>query len=156
MSSTSAPIAPHQFAAAIKDLPLANLHFKAAEIRNSIEHLESSNLQLQSYADDGDSDCREAIQENVSVIQRMKERIQLLKREVEDRGFKWGKDDEEEHDVEMNGNGSAADHLETSSSSTTHARPVPRHTGGSLSDAELAQRLSEQMDEDSNMDGVHL
>ena len=98
MSSSSQPIPPHRFAEAIKELPLSNLHSKAAEIRNSIIHLEASNQQLEPYADDGDTDCAEAIQENVSVIQRMEERIRLLKVEVEARGFKWGEDEENADD----------------------------------------------------------
>ena len=158
MSSTSQPIPPHRFAEAIKELPLANLHFKAAEISNSISHLESSNQQLRSFADDGDSDCAEAIQENVVVIQRMKERIRLLKAEVEGRGFKWGEDEEvkADGDVGINGHGET----EADQHSTSNSRQLRGQSDGRLGDEELARRLMERMEEDEAMDenenGVHL
>ena len=75
MSSSAIPITRERFAEAIKELPLANLHFKAAEIRNSIAHLVSSNQQLQPLADEGDSDCIYAIKENILVTQRMEQPI---------------------------------------------------------------------------------
>ncbi|KAI9828598.1 MAG: hypothetical protein M1826_005980 [Phylliscum demangeonii] len=90
MSATSIPITPLAFAAAIKDLPLGNLHLKAAELQNSINHLRYSNAQLQAVADDDDSeDCHQAIQENQAVIGRMEERVALLRAEVERRGYCW-------------------------------------------------------------------
>jgi len=158
MSANSAPISAPQFAAAIKDLPLANLHFKAAEIRNSIAHLESSNQQLRSFADDGDADCKQAIEENIVVMRRMEARIQLLKQEVEGRGFKWGEDEQENRDAETNGNGVDGNAMQTAppTATGTGQRPIP--TGGSLSDEELARRLRERMVEGGDMDedGVHL
>lgn len=156
MSSTSTPIPPHRFAEAIKELPLANLYSKAAEIRNSISHLQSSNEQLQSLADEGDRDCAEAIQENVVVIQRMEGRIRLLKAEVEGRGSKWEEDEElnGNGDVEMNGHGEAEKEYEA----TTSSEQRRRQAGGSIGDEELARRLREQTeeDEDGDGDGVHL
>ena len=159
MSSSSQPIPPHRFAEAIKELPLSNLHSKAAEIRNSISHLEASNEQLNSYADDGDRDCAEAIQENVSVIQRMEERIRLLKVEVEGRGFKWGEDDESFDGGTMtNGLG----HNERSETNAQVSGGTQQGTGGggSLGDEELARGLREQMeehdDEEEMEEGVHL
>lgn len=150
MSSTATPISAPQFAEAIKDLPLGNLHFKAAEIRNSIAHLESSNQQLEPFAEDGDSDCKEAIRENVVVIQRMKERISLLKQEVEGRGFKWIEDEPEKDDVQMNGHPEAV-----LAATSTRSETAPN--GGSLTDAELERRLREQMENDGGSDdGVHL
>ena len=105
MSTVAAPISPQRFAEAIQDLPVGNLHLKAAEIRNSILHLRSSNNQLQNFADEGDCDCLEAIQENRMVMQRMEERISLLRSEVERRGLLWGEEDlDEEVDGESNGN----------------------------------------------------
>ena len=89
MSSASTPISLHRFANAIHDLPLSNLHLKAAELQNSIAHLESSNQQLKPSADDGDQVCSEAIGENLDVIRRMKGRINLLRQEVVRRGFLW-------------------------------------------------------------------
>lgn len=104
MSSAALPISAPHFAAAIRDLPLSTLHLKAAELRNSIAHLDYSNEALRPYAypeassednDDnknsaaGDPDCIDAIAENEIVIVRMQERIALLKAEVERRGASW-------------------------------------------------------------------
>lgn len=89
MSSAAAPISAADFAEAIQDLPLGNLHSKAAEIRNSMLHLLASNEQLQTFADEGDQDCAEALQENIGVLARMESRLSLLKQEVERRGFMW-------------------------------------------------------------------
>lgn len=96
MSSTTIPISPAAFSEAIKELPLSTLHLKAAELRNSIAHLDYSNEQLKPFADgtepsvtEPDQDCVDAIKENEVVIERMEERIRLLKQEVEDRGASW-------------------------------------------------------------------
>jgi hypothetical protein len=98
MSSATTPISPARFAAALKDLPLSTLHLKAAELRNSIAHLDYSNEQLKPFAEgtnEGnsngqlDQDCIDAIKENEVVIARMVERIELLKQEVEGRGSSW-------------------------------------------------------------------
>ena len=89
MSATATPIPPARFAAALRDLPLSSLHAKAAELRNSIDHLLSSNKELELFAEAGDKDCAEAIMENEEVIRRMEERISLLRMEVEGRGMKW-------------------------------------------------------------------
>ena len=152
MSSTALPIPPQRFAEAVKELPLANLHFKAAEIRNSIAHLVSSNQQLQPIADEGDSDCAEAIQENLVVIGRMEERISLLKGEVEGRGFKWGEDEPRPETAESNGHAAVEEAGEASG-------PITQHSGGRFGDEELARRFREQMeddDDDQSHDGVHL
>lgn len=89
MSLFSTPISSDRFAEALRALPLSNLHFKAAELRNSIVHLESSNQQLKPLADHGDSVCSDAIRENLEVIRRMTERMVLLTQEIEQRGFHW-------------------------------------------------------------------
>ncbi len=94
MSSEAAPISPARFAAALKDLPLSTLHLKAAELRNSIAHLDYSNEELKPFAEgtdpstNGEPDhiCIDAIKENEVVIARLQERIELLKAEVESRG----------------------------------------------------------------------
>ena len=153
MSSTATPIPPQRFAEAIKELPLANLHFKAAEICNSISHLVSSNQQLQPFADEGDSDCAEAIQENLVVIHRMEERISLLKGEVEGRGFKWGEEEPRSENVDLNG------HAGVEAFREAHTGPITRPSGGRLGDEELARRLRVQREEDDDddaQDGVHL
>lgn len=116
MSSESLPISNPRFAAALKDLSLASLHLKTLEIRNSLAHLAYSNAQLRPFADgtqatldtaaaaaastDGtnnptptvglpDPDCVEAIRENEAVMRRMRERIELVRAEVEGRGLSW-------------------------------------------------------------------
>lgn len=91
----SEPITPARFAAALQDLPLSSLALKVAELRNSIAHLDYSNEQLKPFAhpttpgEAEDRDCVEAIQENEVVIQRMEERINLVREEVERRGASW-------------------------------------------------------------------
>lgn len=119
MSSDALPISNLRFAAALKDLSLASLHLKTLEIRNSLAHLAYSNAQLRPFAEgiqptldtassapantdaaaggDGDNsrnyepdpDCVEAIRENEAVMQRMCERIELVRAEVEGRGVSW-------------------------------------------------------------------
>jgi hypothetical protein len=163
MSAEARPIDAEQFALAIQDLPVENLYSKANEINNSITHLEGSNRQLQEYSDsiradatlpedtreEGDKDCLEAIQENLIVINRQKDRVELLKREVERRGGRWhgdgntngktnGYDSERAQATVMNG------------SSTTG--------GGRLTDEQLQQQLMDRLgdSDDDNTDGLHL
>lgn len=96
------PIPPQRFALALRDLPLSSLALKVAELRNSIAHLDYSNDQLQPFAypssstsqatlerAEGDPDCINAIRENIIIIDRMTERILLVKVEVESRGYNW-------------------------------------------------------------------
>jgi len=155
MSSTSTPIPLHRFAEAITDLPLSNLHFKAAEIRNAIAHLESSNQELRRFADEGDQDCANAVKENRDVIGRMKERVFLLRKEVERRGYHWGEDEVGEangNDAEMR------DAEEEAAFGADECREGAHPAGGRIGDEELARRLREQMEEDrqEEEDGVHL
>ncbi|KAI2005321.1 hypothetical protein LOY97_000243 [Ophidiomyces ophidiicola] len=92
MSAESLPISPVAFAAAIKDLTIPSLYAKVSELRNSITHLERSIVALKEYVEslsDGDEVCEDAITENETVIQRMLERIDLVKAEVETRGQQW-------------------------------------------------------------------
>lgn len=101
MSSETLPISNPRFAAALKDLSLASLHLKTLEIRNALAHLAYSNAQLQPFAEGSqptldsaapgqpDPDCVEAIRENEVVMQRMRERIELVRAEVEGRGVSW-------------------------------------------------------------------
>ena len=153
MSSTSTPIPLHRFAEAITDLPLSNLDIKAAEIRNSIAHLETSNQELRILASEGDQDCAEALVENREVIGKMKERVLLLRAEVERRGNKWDQDEDlglnisEDNDVK----------IEEEDIRMTEGREAARASTGRLGDEELARRLREQVDEDGqDVDGVHL
>ncbi|KAI4194938.1 MAG: hypothetical protein LQ350_007481 [Teloschistes chrysophthalmus] len=163
MSANAAPISLDRFAEAIAELPVGNLHAKAAELRNSIAHLVSSNEQLQQYAVDGDQDCADAIRENNEVVERMQSRISLLRNEVEGRGLPW-----DHHQTStMNGNledqtANSQDDMAEKNFAFPEANPSssqPRtNGGGSLGDEELARRLGERLDEnmqDEN-DGIHL
>lgn len=89
------------------------------------------------------------------VIQRMEERILLLKGEVEGRGFKWVEDESRSENVESNGHARVEE--ATGPSRNNHGGNT-RPSGGRLGDEELAQRLREQMeyDDDEAQDGVHL
>lgn len=153
MSSTASPISLDRFAEAITALPLSNLHFKAAELRNSIAHLEYSILQLQPFAEDGDQDCNDAIAENKEVMGRMKERIECLKREVEGRGFAWGEDEERGEDQRAEHvNGEAVDGQGVGEHGQTNG------VRGTVGDEDLARRIREtlQRQEEHEEDGVHL
>jgi hypothetical protein len=181
MSHEARPISPVRFASALEDLPLANLYSKAFEIRNSIAHLQRSNEELQAYSDSqhgGDTDCLEAIRENEVVIERMRERVGLLKREVEKRGGRWHEADaevdgvsREEGDGEVTENGHASGVMdgeqglngeaiqESETSRAEHPGRAdgdgPREAGGRLNDEELRRRMLERMDENDE-DGMHL
>lgn len=112
MSADTAPISPARFAGALKGLSVSMLHLKVLEIRNSIAHLQYSNDQLKPFAQgtatatdsstrttgiatsreadqEPDQDCIDAIRENEHVIDRMAERIALIRAEVEERGVSW-------------------------------------------------------------------
>ncbi|PMB65799.1 hypothetical protein BM221_007996 [Beauveria bassiana] len=119
------------------------------EIRNSIAHLQYSNDQLRPFAaddNDGGADavCVDAIRENEAVIERMAERIALIRIEVED----------------VRGTG-------TIRNGEVHMDPVPGTrgangggAGGSLSDEQLRAAMEERMrqmttDEDDD-GGLHL
>lgn len=96
-SADTRPISPSRFAAALRDLSPGMLHLKVLEIRNSVAHLQYSNDQLKPFADGSaadadarpDQDCVDAIKENEAVIDRMAERLALIRAEVEDRGLSW-------------------------------------------------------------------
>ncbi|KAK2852140.1 hypothetical protein FQN49_005330 [Arthroderma sp. PD_2] len=92
MSAESRPIDPAAFAEAIQDLPLSSVFAKIAELENSTAHLEQSNVELRKFIQEtpgGDKDCEEAVVENEGVIERMRERVHLVKLELERRGERW-------------------------------------------------------------------
>jgi hypothetical protein len=165
MSADAGPISPTRFATAIKDLPVETLYAKAAELRNSIEHLVASNEQLKEFANSGDRDCAEAVRENDEVIQRMEHRILLIEFEVEaNRKMKWHNDERraangtatvQEDTVGMNGtNGGAAQ--QNGNGGAISNVPIP---SGSLSDVELQRLVGERLDEEeggNNDGGVYL
>lgn len=161
MSATATPIPPSQFALAIKDLLLPNLHFKAAEIRNQIAHLASSNEQLQEFADD--QDCKEAIAENEVVIGRMRERMDLLKAEVEGRGNLWIEDGEEKQEKAVNGmNGTAREEGTSTGDIVLNGQSGQAQSqqvqSGRLTDEELRAMLRARMEDPTGEDeeGVYL
>ncbi|KAF2447937.1 hypothetical protein P171DRAFT_339249, partial [Karstenula rhodostoma CBS 690.94] len=82
MSAEALPITSARFAQALESLSVSSLHAKAAELRNSIAHLEKSNAELEEYVrQEQDKELYEAILENREVIKRMGERIELIKKE---------------------------------------------------------------------------
>lgn len=101
MSSEARPIDPLRFAEALETLPLDALHAKAAELQNSMEQLRSSNEQMVPFADEGDQDCKDAMFENLGVITRMHERVELIKAEVEKRGMPWPSEERERGPVDV-------------------------------------------------------
>ncbi|KAI9710914.1 MAG: hypothetical protein M1820_002349 [Bogoriella megaspora] len=177
MSATSNPIPPERFALAISDLPLSSLHAKAAEIRNSIAHLSYSNEQLQPFADDGDADCADAIRENEQVVQRMEERIQLLRAEVEGRGMRWAEGEVEDTEKiegmrdgegrlanglngHANGDGEAMEGVEENGAGAGGREEAQQQHAQSreqrLTDDELRRRLIERLGDPDEDEGVHL
>ncbi|KAF4976277.1 hypothetical protein FZEAL_7028 [Fusarium zealandicum] len=142
--STSAdthPIAPARFAAALKDLSVGMLHLKVLEIRNSIAHLQYSNDQLRPFAEgtetalsdstgaaEPDQDCVDAIRENEAVIDRMAERIALVRVEIEDRGLSWTEFQSRDEAASQGEDGTKADagiNGETQPSSASAAATAP-------------------------------
>jgi hypothetical protein len=180
MSSESRPIDPLRFAEALETLPLDALHAKAAELSNSISQLRSSNLQMAPFADEGDADCKEAMFENLGVITRMHERVELIKAEVEKRGMPWPSEERERGAVDVrrlrefgmegeNGeeiivgrpesegpvvNGTTATANGTTGGEGSGARA---QQSGRLTDEELRRQLEAQMGmDDEDEEGVHL
>lgn len=165
MSSESHPISADQFALAIQDLPVENLYSKAHEIANSIGHLDRSNKQLQEYIDsiradtslaqetreEGDRDCTDAIRENEVVIQRQRDRIGLLKSEVERRGARWHEGD---GGTKVNG---GAEGAATATATNGETSTTSRGAGGRLTDEELRRQMMDRLGDDDNDDqGMHL
>lgn len=145
MSAESQPITPARFAEAIKDLPLSNLHAKAAELRNSIAHLKSSNAELEKYyTESGDVDCATYIAENEVVVEKFEERITLLKAEVEGRGMMWV--EEEKND------GQASD---TATNGVDESQPEVIG-GGEHDSAREDVEVAEQNRTDEDEGGIHL
>lgn len=74
-----------RFAAAIAELELDQLHTEASRLKNSLYHLERSNVQLEEFRDD--PDCIEALRENARTAERQLQRVRLIEAEIEKRGF---------------------------------------------------------------------
>lgn len=172
MSSEARPIDPLRFAEALETLPLDALHAKAAELQNSIEQLRSSNEQMVPFADEGDQDCKDAMFENLGVITRMHNRVELIRAEVEKRGMPWPSEERERgvvdvqrlRDFGMEGeNGEQiivsrpeSDAPLVNGTSGEAANGAERaQQSGRLTDEELRRQLEAQMSVDDE-EGVHL
>ncbi|KAH7328969.1 hypothetical protein B0I35DRAFT_31998 [Stachybotrys elegans] len=194
MSADTTPITAGRFAAALKDLSVEMLHLKVLEIRNSIAHLQFSNDQLRPFADGSataqgaattgpDPDCVEAIRENEQVIDRMAERVALIRLELEDRGVSWDEFMSKEEVEEAKRGGAPAVNGASSPSDAepahaawsdgtfqtgvirdgeVHMDQQPgRPSGGTLSDEELRRQMEARFgnleDGDGDSDGgMHL
>lgn len=73
------------FLQAIRDLGLEQLHAETARLQLSLYHLRRSQVQLEEFRDD--PVCRAAIEDNEVVIKHQVDRIDLIRLEVERRGF---------------------------------------------------------------------
>jgi hypothetical protein len=96
MSAQARPISPTRFASALRDLTLPSLYNKVSELRNQLAHLDYSNQEMRAFAEgtapgltEPDKECITAIQENEVVIQRILQRLALLRSEIERRGNAW-------------------------------------------------------------------
>lgn len=142
MAGASQSISPAAFAAALKELPLSGLYAKAAEISNSIKHLQRSNEEMREFAAESceserdRSEMHSYVVENEGVIALMRERIQLLKDEVGSRGQRWIEKEDDD------GEGSGRDQTE----------PVVNGTGSSAE----PEPQPESVDGDGQDDGVYL
>lgn len=190
MSADTRPIEPARFAAALKDLSVGMLHLKVLEIRNSIAHLQYSNDQLKPFAEgsvtalsdtnndstataEPDQDCIDAIKENEGVIDRMIERIALVRAEVEERGMSWTEfQSKDEAEARAAAAAAAAEQNAASTNGASVNGDEPRHSawtdgtfqtgtisngqvqidgeagrrnGGTLSDEQLRAAMEEQL-----------
>jgi hypothetical protein len=180
MSSEARPIDPLRFAEALETLPLDALHAKAAELQNSIEQLRSSNEQMVPFADEGDQDCKDAMFENLGVITRMHNRVELIRAEVEKRGMPWPSEERERGVVDVQRlrdfgmEGETGEQIIVARPESDAAPMVNGTTGGAaggaagsdergaraqqsgrLTDEELRRQLEAQMGMDDE-EGVHL
>ncbi|KAG9600141.1 hypothetical protein KCU84_g5262, partial [Aureobasidium melanogenum] len=151
MSHEALPIDRVRFAEALESLPLDALHSKVAELRNNMNHLRYSNEQMVPFADDGDQDCKDAMYENLVVISRMNERIELLRAEVEKRGMRWSEAEVEDRQVsERMVNGDSA------STTTTQSQPQSGRLTDEQLRAQLEARLAQDTQDDQEEEGLHL
>ncbi|KAJ4354821.1 hypothetical protein N0V95_003506 [Ascochyta clinopodiicola] len=143
MSAEALPITPARFAAALTDLPISSLYAKHAELTNNIVHLESSNKQLEDFArEHDDRDCYEALLDNRQVMKNFNERMDLIRKEVEEvRGLPWRPRDEgevrkEEGDVGLNGTAPTQNGTSTITSGAPPAAQEQNNTAAQNGDDE--------------------
>jgi hypothetical protein len=94
MAAQIITINPEAFTEALKELPLSAVYAKVSELRNSIAHLHRSNAEMKDFleASQSDEERREMegyIRENEGVFASMRERLDMLRVEVERRGQSW-------------------------------------------------------------------
>lgn len=109
---------------------------------------------MKPFADEGDSDCKEAIEENDVVIKRFEERMELCKKEAQERGLGWsahGSNTEEAPKA----NGHADGQVNGSASAAERDATRTRQTSGRLTDEEIRRQMDALVGEDEE-DGVHL
>ncbi|KAJ4367539.1 hypothetical protein N0V83_007122 [Neocucurbitaria cava] len=137
MSAEALPITPARFAQALEDLPISALYGKYAELTNQIQHLELSNKQLEDYArENDDRDCYEALLENRQVMKRFQERIELIKKEVQEvRGLPFRPQGEEPVAAAPTTNGNMP-RLQNSDAATNRAATQVESNGTAASNAE--------------------
>ncbi|KAJ4986640.1 secondary alcohol dehydrogenase [Stagonosporopsis vannaccii] len=135
MSAESRPITAARFAAALNELPISSLYAKHSELFNNITHLESSNKQLEDFArENDDRDCYEALLENRQVMKNFNERMELIRKEVEEvRGLPWRPRDEREVRKEEGAvglNGTTPTQNETIPAAQTGSQGLQEQTNG--------------------------
>lgn len=91
MSAQTRPPTAEEFALALTELPASSLALKVLELRNQIAHLDYSIAEMRPFAEAAEPDqiCVEGIQENEVVIGKVQQRIELIRKEVENRGMSW-------------------------------------------------------------------
>ncbi|KAK7995210.1 hypothetical protein PG990_013983 [Apiospora arundinis] len=91
MSAQTRPPTAEEFAIALTELPASSLALKVLELRNQIAHLDYSIAEMRPFAEAAEPDqiCVEGIQENEVVIGKVQQRIELIRKEVENRGMSW-------------------------------------------------------------------
>jgi len=170
MSHEALPIDRVRFSEALESIPVDALYAKVAELRNNMDHLRYSNEQMVPFADEGDQgksrhvrcphktlsdleqDCKDAMYENLVVISRMNERIQLLRVEVEKRGMTWSEADVQTPQVSENMvNGYSAPTTQTQSS-----QPQSGHLTDDQLRAQLEARLAQDTQDNQEEEGLHL
>ncbi|PSN72857.1 hypothetical protein BS50DRAFT_171596 [Corynespora cassiicola Philippines] len=164
MSADALPISAPRFAAALKDLSLPSLHAKVAELRNSIAHLQKSNLELEEFVrQEDDRDCYEALLENREVIKRMEERIELVRVEVvEVRAMPWVEEEKEKKeavgdtDARTSTSASVGDGAGVNGDVNGTAQGQPREQQGQNGSGTVAASTAENADATEREEGVFL
>ncbi|KAI5244466.1 hypothetical protein E4T43_03814 [Aureobasidium subglaciale] len=153
MSHEALPIDRVRFAEALESLPIDALHSKVAELRNNMDHLRFSNEQMVPFADDGDQDCKDAMYENLIVINRMNERIEMIRAEVEKRGMRWSEaevEDRQTSEAMVNG------YTTTNTSQTQSSQAQSGRLTDEQLRAQLEARLAQDTQDDQEEEGLYL